>query len=502
MARSGHSHRFPRKVLRVLDSVAGLAALGSTAWLLAGHSAARALLWPDEAVGWWMLLAVLAVGQTTFHTFGLYGSRRWAGQSRELRDIFRASFLVAVSVSAMIAGFTSAPSTLRTMLPAFAALYFLASSLAAVGLRVGVQRRLERRRIRGWDPRYLVMVGTNPRARGFVRSILARPELGYRLLGHVDDPWDGLDAFLEALGPDDEGLLCGLADFADWARGRTERIDEVVVALPVTKAYVHGPDLLDICLEIGATVRFFTPIFDSRLANAKLEVFDDEPMLSLAGTADSGFSRLVKAIFDRIAAFLLLIAISPLVLAVALAVKLTSSGPILFVQERIGYNKRRFRLYKFRTMVENAEQMLAELEHLNEVSGPVFKLERDPRSTPIGDFLRRTSLDELPQLLNVLTGDMSLVGPRPLPLRDYAGFDSDAHRRRLSVKPGMTGLWQVSGRNSIDFDRWMELDLEYIDNWSLWLDLKLLLLTLPEVLGPLLPGSSKKGGSFERRGGF
>jgi lipopolysaccharide/colanic/teichoic acid biosynthesis glycosyltransferase len=171
-----------------------------------------------------------------------------------------------------------------------------------------------------------------------------------------------------------------------------------------------------------------------------------------------------------------------LFLVAALLIKRSSPGPVFFVQERVGLNKRRFRLYKFRTMVADAEEKLAELEGLNELSGPVFKIKNDPRITPIGRFLRKASVDELPQLFNVLIGDMSLVGPRALPVRDYNGFDRDWHRRRFSVRPGITCLWQINGRNTIPFDKWMELDLEYIDTWSLWLDLKILLKTIPAVI--------------------
>jgi lipopolysaccharide/colanic/teichoic acid biosynthesis glycosyltransferase len=160
---------------------------------------------------------------------------------------------------------------------------------------------------------------------------------------------------------------------------------------------------------------------------------------------------------------------------------LTSEGPALFRQERVGLNKRRFLIYKFRTMVANADKMLPDLEMFNEVSGPVFKIKNDPRVTPIGRFLRRTSIDELPQLFNVLKGDMSMVGPRPLPIRDYEGFNEDWQRRRLSVRPGITCLWQVNGRSSIGFEKWMRLDLQYMDEWSLWLDLKILARTVPAV---------------------
>jgi lipopolysaccharide/colanic/teichoic acid biosynthesis glycosyltransferase len=189
----------------------------------------------------------------------------------------------------------------------------------------------------------------------------------------------------------------------------------------------------------------------------------------------------LKRLLDLAGAALLLLWISPVFIAVALAIRMTSGGPVLFVQERLGINKRKFRLYKFRTMVVQAEQLQGSLLSLNEVEGPVFKIRNDPRITRLGKFLRRTSIDELPQLLNVLKGDMSLVGPRPLPTRDYEGFSDDGHRRRFSVRPGLTCLWQVSGRNDIPFERWMQMDMQYIDSWSLGLDFKILAKTVPAV---------------------
>jgi exopolysaccharide biosynthesis polyprenyl glycosylphosphotransferase len=176
-----------------------------------------------------------------------------------------------------------------------------------------------------------------------------------------------------------------------------------------------------------------------------------------------------------------LLLFSPILVIAAIAIKFSSPGPVFFLQERIGLNKRRFKIFKFRTMVPNAEKMMSLLEKQNEVAGPVFKIKNDPRITPIGRFLRRSSIDELPQLLNVLGGDMSLVGPRPLPVRDYEGFNEDWQRRRFSVKPGITCLWQVNGRSGITFDQWMLLDLQYMDEWSLWLDLKILAKTVPAV---------------------
>jgi exopolysaccharide biosynthesis polyprenyl glycosylphosphotransferase len=186
---------------------------------------------------------------------------------------------------------------------------------------------------------------------------------------------------------------------------------------------------------------------------------------------------------DVVGALILLVLLSPLLLGVALIIKLASPGPILFRQQRCGLNGQPFTMVKFRSMVSDAEQHKHELAVLNEMAGPVFKLTNDPRVTPIGRLLRRFSIDEFPQLLNVLRGEMSLVGPRPLPVEEVERFDDPAHRRRLSVKPGLTCLWQISGRNNVrDFKDWVRLDLEYIDHWSLWLDLKILCRTIPVVL--------------------
>lgn len=190
----------------------------------------------------------------------------------------------------------------------------------------------------------------------------------------------------------------------------------------------------------------------------------------------------VKHGIDFFGALALVMLLSPVLIAVALAVRCTSAGPMIFKQTRIGLNKRPFTLFKFRTMVQDAEVRQEALEAQNEASGPVFKIRNDPRITSIGSFLRQTSLDELPQLFNVLRGEMSLVGPRPLPLRDVAGFREDWQRRRFSVLPGITCLWQLSGRSDISFEKWMELDLQYIDQWSLMLDFIILARTARVVI--------------------
>ena len=203
--------------------------------------------------------------------------------------------------------------------------------------------------------------------------------------------------------------------------------------------------------------------------------------MTISTGAMRGWQLRVKRLLDFTVSLVLLIISAPVLLVTAICVKLSSAGPVFFIQERVGLSKRIFRMYKFRTMCAGAEQRQAELEHLNEAGGPVFKIKNDPRITGIGRFLRKTSIDELPQLVNILKGEMSLVGPRPLPLRDYRGFTEDWHRRRVSVKPGVTCLWQINGRSEVSFEKWMELDMEYIDRWSPWLDIKILIKTIPAV---------------------
>jgi lipopolysaccharide/colanic/teichoic acid biosynthesis glycosyltransferase len=205
------------------------------------------------------------------------------------------------------------------------------------------------------------------------------------------------------------------------------------------------------------------------------------PVLSLSRMPNPKHLE-VKRSVDIVGALLLLLATAPLMLAIVLAIKLTTPGPALFAHERYGYMKRRFRMYKFRTMVNGAEQLQPALEEYNEASGPAFKIRNDPRITRVGRFLRRTSLDELPQLWHVLRGEMSLVGPRPLPTRDVRRFTEPWLMRRFSMRPGLTCLWQISGRTTLSFQRWIELDLEYIDRWSLSLDAWILLRTLPAVI--------------------
>jgi len=237
-----------------------------------------------------------------------------------------------------------------------------------------------------------------------------------------------------------------------------------------------------LCQEHGIIMRFHSDLFGLKTSRWRSEEFGGHQYIATYTGLGDPVPQILKRSIDIVIATLALLIFSPILLAAAIAIKLTSPGPIFFLQERIGLNKRHFLMFKFRTMVPNADALMSKLEAQNEAMGPVFKMKKDPRITPIGKLLRKTSIDELPQLLNVLAGEMSLVGPRPLPIRDFEGFNEDWQRRRFSVKPGMTCLWQVNGRSGITFEQWMRLDLKYMDEWSLWLDLKILAKTVPAVL--------------------
>ena len=237
------------------------------------------------------------------------------------------------------------------------------------------------------------------------------------------------------------------------------------------------------CELEGVEAWLVADFFRTQISRASFDDFYGWPVLVFRSTPEASWQSVVKLLLDYVGALVLLVLLAVPLAIVALLVKLTSRGPVLFRQERSGLNGQPFTIYKFRTMVTNAEQRQAELAAMNEMTGPVFKLSKDPRVTPMGKWLRKFSIDEFPQLFNVLRGDMSLVGPRPLPVDEVRRFHDLAHRRRLSVKPGLTCLWQISGRNNVsDFKDWVRLDLEYIDNWSLWLDFKILWRTVPIVL--------------------
>ena len=418
-----------------------------------------------------LFAAFLLVWHIIFSLLGLYHSRRLSPRRHEALDIVKATTLGAGLVC--IAAFLF---KLVMVTPSFVVGFWFISSSTLVASRLVGRQLLSRLRVRGHNLREMLIVGTNPRAVLFAQKTAARLALGYRILGFVDQAWAGWGEFRKAGYP-------LASDFDRFPRLLRERVvDEVVIALPMKSMYSQAARIAALCEEQGIMVRLLPDFFNLRLAQSKAEEFEHDAVITLSTGPPESWQHLLKRALDVVISLATILALAPLGALAALLIKLTSPGTVFFAQERVGLNKRRFRIFKFRTMVQGAEQRLAEVTHLNEVSGPVFKLEDDPRLTRVGKFLRKTSIDELPQLFNVLKGDMSLVGPRPLPVRDYEGFDQDWQRRRFSVRPGITCLWQINGRSSIPFDKWMELDMEYIDHWSLGLDFKILAKTIPAVL--------------------
>ena len=292
----------------------------------------------------------------------------------------------------------------------------------------------------------------------------------------------------ELAGLHDDVEIAGQLDLQDTPVTRlVEMLHQLAVngvIVSARRAYFAPVEAVIRACELeGVEVWLLADFFKTQISRTSFDEWLGKPVLIFRSVPESSWQGVFKQVLDFVLALLMLILLAPVLLCVALVIKVSSPGPIFFRQMRSGLNGRPFTMYKFRTMVTNAEQLKQELAALNEMSGPVFKVTNDPRVTGVGRFLRKFSLDEFPQLLNVLRGEMSLVGPRPLPVDEVARFDDLAHRRRLSVKPGLTCLWQVRGRNQVtDFRDWVRLDLEYIDNWSLWLDVSILLRTVPVVL--------------------
>jgi len=406
-----------------------------------------------------------------FSGFRLYEPNRMTSRIRQSVTV-----LQAAAIGLTVYASASMLFRVRMITPMFLLAFWVASSSISVlsRLLLGVVLRHMNRRNR--NLRYILIVGTNERAVRFAAKIESEPELGYRLVGFVENGWSGDGSF----DPKRYRVVCGFSDFRRYIRENA--VDEVMVCLPIKSFYNQISAISSKCEEQGIVVRHLSDFFELKSARYHAGDFGGEPVVSIHTGAMDGWQVQVKRMLDVLLSTIMLMAFSPLLLLVAVIIKISSPGPVFFVQERIGLNKRRFSMYKFRTMVPDAEKRIKDIEELNEASGPVFKIKKDPRITPIGRVLRKTSIDELPQLLNVLTGDMSLVGPRALPVRDYEGFRHDSHRRRFSVRPGITCTWQVAGRNNIPFERWMELDLQYIDQWSLWLDVTILFRTFPAVL--------------------
>jgi exopolysaccharide biosynthesis polyprenyl glycosylphosphotransferase len=326
-------------------------------------------------------------------------------------------------------------------------------------------------RRRGYSLRRYGVVGGSVEGREVVEAMESHPDWGFDFAGFiaVDGERRG------GRGP----TLGGLAELGRILE--EEVLDEIIFAVPREQFDLIEP-AVQLCQEQGVEVRISLDMLRFGPSSMRLTVLNDLPMVSFSRTPSDTLALSVKRLFDLATSGLALLLLAPVFAGVALAIRLDSPGPAFFRQRRVGRNGRSFQMVKFRSMYQDAEARLEALKAQNEMSGPVFKMREDPRVTRVGRFLRRTSLDEFPQFWNVLTGEMSIVGPRP-PLPSEVKQYKRWQRRRLSVKPGITCIWQISGRNNIDFDRWMELDLEYIDTWSLWGDLKIFLRTIPAVLG-------------------
>jgi exopolysaccharide biosynthesis polyprenyl glycosylphosphotransferase len=400
-------------------------------------------------------------------TQGLYRGRgRWTRRG-ELTAVLQATLIQLVLTLSLLYVFKY-PDVSRLLL----IVIFPSLALAALGIRTAVRQFLVLLRDHGRNVRYMLVVGANPRANAFADLVEGHPELGLVVMGHLKaDPTDGgviLQRPLLGMIEDIEQIL------------HTQIVDEVAICLPFSMEDVID-EMVSICQEEGKVIRMPVAPFGRNFSTSRIETIDGVGVFSLAKGPDKAVPLLFKRLLDIVGSAILLVVLSPLMAGLALAIKLDSKGPIFFRQERVGLHGRPIGLVKFRSMCKGAEAQLSELMAENEINGHAFKLSDDPRTTRVGRILRRTSLDELPQLWNVLRDQMSLVGPRPPLPTEVANYDV-WHRRRLSMKPGITGLWQVGARRSQEFDHWVQQDLTYIDSWSLWLDLKIIARTVPAVL--------------------
>jgi exopolysaccharide biosynthesis polyprenyl glycosylphosphotransferase len=417
-----------------------------------------------------LCVLLLVTWYLAFYFQGVYRSHRLSSLLEELAEVGRAIFFASAAL--MIVAQIGKWRTITI----WTALCVGLIALLLVGTsRLLLRLNLRRWRQRGHNLKKLVIIGTGSRAEWFAKQVLQRNDFGYVLVGYVDSK----------VRFNNNGLsdLPWLGDVHDLPHIIAHSvIDEVFIALPIKSQYLQIESAITLLEEQGIMVHLFSDLFPHKLARSRAWEFEGTPVLSLHSGPPLSWRTEAKRLIDVIGAGLLLLFSMPLFVLAALAIKLDSAGPVFFVQDRVGLNKRRFRMLKFRTMHRDAEERMKEIEHLNEKTGPIFKIRNDPRVTRVGRWLRKTSIDELPQLVNVLLGDMSIVGPRPLSVRDALRMEEAWQKRRFSVKPGLTCLWQVSGRSSLSFEQWMQLDLEYIDRWSLGLDWSILLRTIPAIL--------------------
>ncbi|MGZ7042307.1 MAG: sugar transferase [Thermoanaerobaculia bacterium] len=414
---------------------------------------------------------VLVIWSVLFFTYHSYHSHRTVSLQREALTTIR----VVVVGNVILATFAYL-LPLRQLSRSWFVLFGVLAATLLVLEKIIVRVLARYVRAQGLNYRTVLIVGTGRRAIEIARLVADHNYWGYKILGFVSDGhrlpngWARYRIF---------GTVPDLKKILEHGQ-IAEPIDEIVFAV-TRKKLDEMKQIFIMCEELGIRTRVAMNFFQNRLARIEIEELEGVPFLTFTTTPSNETQLAAKRLLDVAVSVFLLVLSMPAIAIAALAIKLTSPGSVLFKQQRMGLNGRIFTLYKFRTMIEDAHERRGEVSHLNEMTGPVFKLKSDPRVTVVGRFLRKFSLDELPQFWNVLKGDMSLVGPRP-PIPEEVASYHRWHRRRLSMKPGLTCLWQISGRNNIDFDRWMQLDLQYIDNWSPSLDLKILLRTIPAVL--------------------
>ncbi len=441
------------------------------------------LFYLDRGVLVGVLVSALAIWLMVGAAIGMYRRPELFDAARIARDTLRQALLASATLMGWLYLLKLGESqTSQGVSRLFILLFTCINTALLLGYRLSARSL---RRLRTQDAhrmRYYVIVGSGSNAAEVARLIESNEDLGNRVLAFVRErpPAAGEPgtATISGNGLRRDYPVREMNDLPNMLEDHV--VDEIIFA--VSKQDLEQMEELFLsCEEEGVKVRVLVNFFPHVTSDISLEKLQDLPLLTFSTTPEDEYKLFAKRMFDVLLATLALLFLSPILLLVALAVRLSSKGGIVYSQERCGLNGRRFRLYKFRSMYQDAEARRSEVAYLNEMDGPVFKSAHDPRITPVGRFLRKFSLDEWPQLFNILKGDMSFVGPRP-PLAEEVAHYERWQRRRLRMKPGITCLWALEGRNKLDFLSWMRLDLHYIDHWSLALDLKILLRTIPHVL--------------------
>jgi len=416
----------------------------------------------------WLLLVIMPIWEGVLIWSKVFRPSRTAGIIDTIWTV-TASVLVATGIFGALAFAFHLTFMSRGFIMIFVALsaLFLSVEKCAFVLALGMLRRRNR------NLSYVLVVGTGPRACDFIKDIESHPEWGMRVTGLIDNKPNSVGRTVAG-----HKVIGRLQDIPRILID--EVIDLVAFVVPHTWVADIGESVRHCELQ-GVDVSVALDLFKNDIGRIRVAEFGRFPVLTHQSTAIHPWQARIKRCIDIVASALLLVLLAPLLLAIGIAIRLSSPGPVLYAQARNGLRGREFKMLKFRSMVRNADQLLEDLYDKNQMAGAAFKLENDPRITRVGRLLRRFSLDELPQLVNVLKGDMSLVGPRPLIASEKDKYE-EWQRRRMSVRPGLTCFWQINGRNEIDFDHWMQLDLEYIDHWSLWTDLKIIAKTLPAMV--------------------